>query len=199
MKHNVKIFIFGFIACLFLVMSINIFASLIYRAEDISYTNITSKVTNVKDAIDELYTDINTPLINKIDWTVTHNYAQGYRQTNRETSINLSTGNYIVFLTYEFGINNSSVLNNANFDKVLNQLEFNLSNEQSSCEMIDGFFGTSTGSKLFSTAKDYAGYSTNQNIYKCSIVDDTEVKIVAKSSYHDQVGQILTLYSIKIE
>lgn len=199
MKNNLKMYIFGFITCLLLVISINIFASLIYRAEDISYTNMTSEVTNVKDAIDELYKDYNTSLIDKINWSVTHNYAQGFRLTNRDTSINLTSGNYIIFLTNEFGINNSSVINNANFNIGLTQTEFSLSNEQSSCEIIDSFFGTSTGSKVFSNSQFYAGYSTNQNIYKCRILGDTEIRIAATSSYHDQVGQILTLFAVKIE
>ena len=170
------------------------YAGFLYQAKDIEFTpnNSEWKVTNIQDAMTNLYDDLKIPLISKINWLTDHSYSQGTRSTTRYTSLTLDSGSYIVFSVSIDGTSNSggarSSLSYINSGRLIVESD-------DVCTFIKGTNQTqdnSTGS---------AGHSAYIEIHKCVINSDNS--IISYKTHQTfnttDYSQSIQLFSVKIE
>ena len=188
-------------------------------AKDVSYTpkDTTWNVDNVEDAIDSLYTKANTtitglnsqistlesqlnePLINKIDFSKKNDVSYGNWQTSRTVSIDLEKGSYIIFL--EFVDSYSSDSQTANIvNKNLSSFTNDLIYSNGTCEIIDAdsvSVGSSTG---YGSANVHITAYSNTKVFKCNFTDRTTVSYThTRQAAYSHVVELCKLRSTKLD
>lgn len=125
-KKNIKIIV-GFIVGVILASGITVYATYKYFATDVSYIKDGTEIS-VEDALNELYANLNLELEFVISNSVT-----GTLTTNRTASVDLSSGNYIIFAN-EYnagapttGLNTSITLSSSDANTIINMLSSKVS------------------------------------------------------------------------
>ena len=179
-KKSIIIFILGMI----LTASLSVYATTRYQANQIEYND-----TPLDEVLDDLYTETNKDILTRLNLSsskVSYNESYGKRIPYRSTTLNLSSGSYLIFTSYHFSggtTGNSSVQNNSG---TISLIYDNGSCNRLSGRMLDSyispFFGTSTNI-------DYRSSET-VSIYVCKfdyslILEISSNQAHPESAYHE--------------
>ena len=185
--------IFSFLLGALIFTGITSVAAYSIFATDIGYTPSDSTwkksngedITNVKDAIDELYTKSNEDIVSKLDLSTDFEYSMGYRTGPKTISIEIDKGSYFIVFA-----SNYSWISGAKTPTLTGNIEEKMSN--SNCQSI--------------IQKKAANYITNGNIaaftglavYKCDAKQKETVSFSHNQGSATGTAENFLLYSIKI-
>ena len=201
-----KGYIFSFILGAIVFGSVGTYAAYSVLADNIGYTpkdNTWKKangedITNVKDAIDELYSKTTGPIINKIDFTKEKNISYGNWLTSRSVSLNLSSGSYIIILEQIDSYSSSSQSTTSVNNNITSSSDLVYSN--GTCEIIDGDSVSIGSTSSFATTGVYVTAYSNTKLFKCVFTNDTTVSYThTRPTAYNHVVEMYKLRYIKID
>ncbi len=177
MKRFIKNNIFGFIIGVVLCASIiGVYA---LNAIDIDY-----KDTKVDQALDDLYTEVNKDLIDRLDLTSNFVYSVGYRTGPKTVSINVDSGSYLIVFTSGYGWNSGSWT-----PTIANGIE----------EVMNNNKCTSLIQKKLVNYTDGNANFTGTAVYKCKFTSSDTVSFSHNQTAATGMTENFLLYSIKID
>jgi len=162
MKKLFKNPILTFILGIVLTLSIGVLASTI-AANSISYGNGT-----VKDALDELYSNVGKVDLDRLSFS--SNSYQGEKVKASKTSLTLSKGNYIIIGIEAFPSPVSSNPGSTSFSTTGTHPKINQSSEV--CEVLGDRETTTVPSTTYGGS--YQRLYVQSRIWKCSLPDTTQ-------------------------
>ncbi|HOB26117.1 MAG TPA: hypothetical protein PKG93_03120 [Bacilli bacterium] len=192
---NLKIFIV-IIVTIIISVSSTAYAMAQFYANQISYTpSATNKeqgvsATNVADALDELYTS-SANIANKINGQIQTKYYMGNRENGKQISLNLTKGNYYVYVTDSHSWGNNTIYN---YNGVANYQT--IKSDNFTCQLLNGYYTKPTASKL--NGSIYISQYTYTQIYKCSSQSDGDITFTTADGTYLDCSQSIILQSLKI-
>jgi len=164
MKKNFK-FILGFIAGAILCTTIGVMATLSYAASQIQYKNTTLDL-----AMNELYNEVNTDILQKLNLSPSKvQYYESYgTRENRSLNINLNPGKYLIFSSFVYTGNGSSLPSSSGTTQ---SPRINSDN----CSLLAGRKNDSIATSQVGST-NIAQYNHN-SIYVCDITDAETITI----------------------
>lgn len=186
------IFILGIVFGL-TISGVTVFASSLL-SKDINFTPTKKdwEVTNVEEALTDLYKYSREDTINKLDFTTTTSESYGIRQTNRSTSLTVEAGNYIVVADQSTNYTSSTIKSSISSTSPL----FNYTT--GNCEKLGGKAINISGTTQFHTF--YLINQLVQGIWKCNFTEKTTLTFTTISSLDEtENGQTISAYAIKLD
>ena len=196
--------IFSFLLGALIFTGITSVAAYTILAKDIEYTPSDSTwkksngedITNVKDAIDELYVSASQPLVSKIDFSTFKTHYMGNRQSGNKLSISLTKGDYIISAVNSHAWASPSLFNLKN-DIDSNSTSW-INPTNGSCELLTGYYVEPTATNKTDDVK-YVSQYTYSILYKCSFTDDGKVELVTSDGNYADCTQGVILQALKLD
>lgn len=192
MKRNIKVIVAVIITTL-IVGTGTVYATYSYLASNISFTPTDSswEVTNVEDALNDLYDK--TYDINFDDFVFTDSSSFSYRLPNRQTSIELTKGKYIIISNGVTGYAKSSKETNN-----ISESAPTISHEEQ-CTLKKAYRINPTGTET--TSSKYYGVYEYMGIWTCEFNEDvtlTSTTWIQNSDTYKSMPGSVSIHAIKI-
>ncbi len=180
------------------VAAYSIFAGDIgYTPQDASWKKSNGEnITNVKDAIDELYSSSGQSIVNKIDFSTFKTHYMGNRQSGNKLSISLTKGDYIVSAVNAHAWASPTLFNLKN--DISSSANSWISPTNGSCELLTGYYVEPTATNKTDDFK-YVSQYTYSILYKCSFTADGKVELVTSDGNYADCSQGIILQAIKLD
>ena len=181
MKKKVLSFVLGLITATSLI-------GIVYalNASDIDY-----KDTKVDQALDNLYTEVNKDLIDRLDLTTGFQTSYGYRTGNgRSVAVDLTKGDYLLVFSRDLSWLDSGF---ALTPSITDTIEETITNSEGiTCEKL---IAKNIKNKLSNGQISFTVSAT----YKCSATTSGTTTFSITGSVHNGLSENMILYSIKID
>lgn len=179
-KNNIFGFIIGVVLC---TAIIGVYA--------ITASEVTYKETTVDNALNNLYTEVNKNLIDKMDLTANFQTSYGYRTGNgRSVAVDLTEGDYLLVFSRDLSwLDTGFALTPSVTDTIEETVT---SSENITCEKI---IAKNIKNKLSNGQISF----TVSSIYKCNAIANGTTTFSISGSYHNGLSENMILYSIKID
>ena len=176
---NIKLLI-TIIICAILFTGVGVYATTKYLAKDISYTpsNQNFEVTNVDDALNELYR------AKSYDLNYKENFNYGFRSI-RTATVNLDKGEYLICAS-------SSIVSLAGDTNGLQPKKYLKNDNSDVC--------TEVSNKTYDGVGSSGSVLHSVGIWKCILLSNQNISVSTTnlSSFNDR-GEVVSIYSIKID
>ena len=189
MKELIKNNVIGFIVGVILAVSVGVYATIYYDASQINYKN-----TTLDHAIDDLYTEANKSVVDKLNLTSSKTkYAIDYGdKTTRTVSFNLDAGSYLVFGTEAVAMNNNSVSASSG------DTSYPKTNDLTNCTKLTGRFAQSVASNQVADKNQVL--VTRSSVYLCKFNSSSQLTVTsADASTTPSENVNITAFTVKLD
>ncbi len=162
----------------------------------INASEIDYRDTKVDQALDYLYTEANSPIIDKVDFSYDKNYYMGNRTAGITKTVSVNAGNYIVSVVNSHAWAVDSSYNfNGNIDSNASSW-INATN--GNCELINGYYVEPTAT-VKTDATKYVSQYTYSNLYKCHFNQSGTISFTTNDGTYNDCTQGIIIQTIKID
>jgi len=155
------------------------------------------KVTNVEEAVTDLYKYSRTNILEKLDLTSKEDTSYGARDAGRTVSVSLEAGNYLIIVNEANTTSNNTGGTGGSDDS--KKLTINYSN--GSCEEISTQWVKGEPSDGFNCngSISYYGSAMVSTVYNCSFTKNTTVTGISNTSTGASYAHAMHINSIKLD